>query len=145
MQAARRLSIIVMTCLFSMVFAHPNPVHTWHTIKSTNGEWQGKLQMLNETGNFVTPQGNLLNAFRISTATSQDYGFSFDRDVDFDVAYTLTLTQKSNGDGFFQSKACVYVITAAGPANPDIRASAFNGAICHYTVISGRGENFEVS
>lgn len=128
-----------------MVFAHPNPVHTWHTITSDNGDWQGKLQMINQGGDFVTPQGNLLHAFNISPTTHQDYGFSFNRGDDFDVAYTLTLTQKNNSDNFFQSKACVYVVTASGPAKPDIRVSEFNGAKCRYTVVSGRGENFEVS
>ena len=137
------LGINLLALLSGLTYA--NPVHTWHTISSKRGEWNARLQMINQGGGFVTPQGESINAFQISPGHTQDYGFSFDRGDDFDVAYTLTLTEKNNGYAFFQSKACVYVITARGPANPDIRVSEFNGAQCHYTIVSGRGEDFEVS
>ncbi|CAE7754213.1 ANKRD17 [Symbiodinium microadriaticum] len=43
----------------------------------------------------------------------------------------------------FTSMACVFVITAKGPAQPDVRAESFNGAICHWQVNPGYGENYQ--
>lgn len=131
--------------LSSLVYAYPNPPHTWHIIKSIDGAWEGKLQMLNQGGAFVTRDGTLIKHFTIHPQQSLEYGFSFDRGDDFDVAYSLTLTQKKNKHQYFESKACVYVITASGPAKPDIRVSSFNQADCKYNVVHGKGEDFEVS
>ena len=45
----------------------------------------------------------------------------------------------------FTSMACVFRITAKGPAQPDVLAEAFNGAICHWQVNpAGYGWIFEV-
>ncbi|CAE7431716.1 ANKRD17, partial [Symbiodinium sp. CCMP2456] len=44
----------------------------------------------------------------------------------------------------FTSMACVFVITAKGPAQPDVRVETFNGAICRWQVNPGYGENYEV-
>ena len=118
--------------------------HTWHTVSTASGTWEAKLQMLNQGGSFVTREGALINDFAISPSHSQDYGFIFDDGDDFDVAYSLTMVEKSSNALLFKSKACVYVITASGPAKPDIRVSSFNGAKCDYKVIHGVGEDFMV-
>lgn len=125
--------------------AMATPVHTWHTIRALDGNWTGKLQMLNEGGAFVTREKAPLTNFTITSDHAQDYGFIFDAGDDFDVAYTLTLKEtKLAAMPQFVSKTCVYVITAKGPAQPDIRVSSFNGAKCDWNVVPGVGEDFTV-
>lgn len=138
-------ALLLSFLLNAVAYAEPTPIHTWHTVSSKHGAWQATLQMLNQGGKFVTPSGTPLTTFTITPSNPQIYGFGFDQSDDFDVAYTLTLVDTSKSKQHFQSKACVYVITASGPAQPDIRASAFNGATCNYHVVHGRGENFEVA
>ena len=43
----------------------------------------------------------------------------------------------------FKSMACSYVIAAAGPAQPDVRAEPFNGATCMWERNEGVGENYQ--
>ena len=43
----------------------------------------------------------------------------------------------------FKSMACSYVIAAAGPAQPDVRAEPFNGATCLWERNEGVGENYQ--
>ena len=53
----------------------------------------------------------------------------------------------SNQDGgrkLFKSMACSYVIAAAGPAQPDVRAEPYNGATCLWERNEGVGENYQV-
>lgn len=117
--------------------------HTWHTVRALKGTWVAKLQMLNEGGSFVARDNTRLNTFTVSPEHEQDYGFQFDTGDDFDVAYTLTLTEKSPAAmPQFTSKVCVYVVTAKGPAQPDIRIETFNGAKCDWNVVRGIGEDF---
>lgn len=128
--------------------ANTNPVHTWHTIQSGNGVWDAKLQMLTGNGSFVSHDGKPMNNFSVSTAQSQEYGFVLGAYSDFNVAYTLTLISREPMDlknVNFKSKACVFVLTATGPAKPDIRANSFNGAVCNWEIDPGRGENFYVA
>ena len=44
----------------------------------------------------------------------------------------------------FKSMACSFVIAAAGPAQPDVRAEPFNGATCLWERNEGVGENYQV-
>lgn len=118
-------------------------VHTWHQVHSNQGRWQAKLQMLTQNGEFYARDCSVMRSFALGDAGPVEYGFAFAPDADFDVSYTLTLTE-DQGQGF-TSKACVYVITAKGPAQPDIRVNAFNGAQCNYKVVPGVGEDFSVS
>jgi len=128
----------------AMAESHSKP-HTWHTVRALDGQWVAKLQMLNESGSFVTREDTALTAFTLSPSHSQDYGFKFAPGADFDIAYTLTLTQTNAAmTPQFVSKACVYVVTASGPAKPDIRVSSFNGAKCDWNVVAGIGEDFTV-
>lgn len=140
------LSGLTMLALLSFNASAKTSPHTWHTVRSGDGIWEARLQMINEGGFFESRDGSRLTTFVISPDKSQDYGFSFDPDADFNIAYTLTLTQKSTGKPLrFSSKACVYVITAAGPANPDIRPVSFHGATCDFKIMRGVGEDFWVS
>jgi hypothetical protein len=134
------LSAFIFT--ISSAIAGTKP-HTWHLITTDNGIWDGRLQMINEEGFFTDRDGSPLTKFTISPNKSQEYGFSFGPEADFDIAYTLTLTQRDTKN--FNSKTCVYVITASGPANPDIRPSSYNGAQCDWKIVPGQGEDFFVS
>lgn len=134
--------LMILSLASSLAIAQKTP-HTWHTVRSTNGNWTAQLAMISEPGWFVTRKGEGVSTFSVSPANSFDYGFGFDAGADFDIAYTLTLTQNSSAIGFV-SKACVYLITASGPAKPDIRATSYNGATCDWNVVHGVGEDFTV-
>lgn len=141
-----KLGIITMLTMLSFNILAKNSPHTWHTVSAHNGSWYGRLQMINQGGLFVGRDNAQLVTFTISPNKTQDFGFIFDQNANFDVAYTLTLTQeKSKNLMMFASKACVFVITASGPAKPDIRVSSFNGAQCAWKIIDGIGEDFFVS
>jgi len=143
-------SILLLVTLFMFnscfVFAatQNHGVHTWHVITSKGGTFNGSLQVINEKATFVKPDGTPLNTFILTPEQPVKFGFSFDPNDDFDVAYTLTLTEQ---DSFkhFVSKTCLFVITAKGPAQPDVRYFAYNGATCSSTVVKGVGEDFSVS
>lgn len=141
LKSACLLATLVTTC----ALADNKTPHTWHTVRAENGTWDAKLQMLNQGGSFVTRDGVSLNNFTINPAKTLDYGFIFYDGADFDVAYTLTMIERNSDNLRFQSKTCVYLITASGPAKPDIRVSSFNGAKCDYRVVHGKGEDFMVS
>lgn len=138
----KKLALITGSLLLNSAFAASH-VHTWHNVVSENGSWKATLATINEKASFVASDGALLNTFTITPNHSIKFGFSFDPNDDFDVAYTLTLTQNSITS--FVSKTCVFVVTAKGPANPDIRALSYNGANCSSTVVKGVGEDFKVS
>lgn len=137
------LSLLLTVITGTTTIANAHPIHTWHTVSATHGSWQGKLYMINENGHFANREGNQIKDFTVQKDQSFDYGFSFEKGADFDIAYTLTLVEKTSAA--FVSKACVYVITAEGPAKPDIRISSFNGAKCDYKIVPGRGEDFIVA
>jgi len=139
-----KLSMLVMLGFLTANVMAGNTPHTWHTVSSNSGTWDAKLQMINEGGSFVTRDGSSLSSFTIGPGYSQDYGFIYDPGSDFNIAYTLTLTEQGTSPQF-TSKACVYVITANGPAQPDIRPSSYQGAECNWLIVPGVGENFTVS
>ena len=145
----QKMKILILTCSLLGIFYIPStfsqttPVHTWHTVSTTEGTWHAKLQNLNQESYFVDRAGASINQFVIHPNRSQDYGFGFYPGADFNIAYTLTIIEESTFN--FSSKACVYVITASAPATPDIRVNAFNGAKCDWKIIKGVGENFMVS
>ena len=78
---------------------------------------------------------------------------------DFDISYVLTFirtdphviktatkTATKNGTKkqrrLFSSMACVFVVAAAGPAMPDVRAEPYNGAVCMWSRVDGVGEDY---
>lgn len=117
-------------------------IHTWHTINALDGQWHVTLKMINQQGLFADRDCNPISEARINPEQPLVYGFGFPRDADFDLAYTVTAVKKEAG---FQSKACVFVVTAKGPAQPDITALAYHGAECQWKVVKGVGEDFTVS
>ena len=76
---------------------------------------------------------------------------------DFDISYVLTfirtdphkvVKESSTINAttiqrrLFSSMACVFVVAAAGPAMPDVRAEPYNGAVCMWNRVDGIGENY---
>lgn len=142
--------IVITGLIFSMTataMADQPQAHTWHNVNASNGVWHGQLQVINEKGSFVGPDGMTpISEFLISPDKPQKYGFDFDLRDDFDVAYTVTLTQKAaSSDTNFTSKTCVFVVTAKGPADPDIQVASYNGAACSWKKVPGVGEDFFVA
>ncbi|WP_115703159.1 hypothetical protein [Legionella sainthelensi] len=131
-------------CAFANHFFSYCPVHTWHKVNSLQGEWEVNFRMINEDGLFVDEACQPINRVQISTANPLTYGFGFKEDATFDIAYTVTAVQLAKGSGF-ESKACVFVVTANGPAQPDIQALGYHGATCQWKIIPGVGEDFSVS
>ncbi|MFZ2315976.1 MAG: hypothetical protein WAW86_10020 [Gammaproteobacteria bacterium] len=125
------------------IYAQSVPgVHTWHMVYANDtSNWNGTLQVIHEKASFVKPDGSVFNTFTLNTNTPLKYGFAFDPQDDFDVAYTLTLTEEAKN---FVSKTCVFVVTAKGPAKPDISVLQYNGATCSYKIVHGVGEDFYV-
>jgi len=102
------------------------------------------------------------------------FGFRFGPNADFNIMYVLTLlrtdvpTVAKAADHLNETETsaksppssavsrrrrqlmpadqmgCVFVIGAAGPAEPDVRAENYNGAICMWTRNEGVGENYIV-
>lgn len=141
------VSILLITFV-NFSHAHMNDVHTWHTVQAGSDVWDAKLQMLNGNGSFVSHDGKPMNNFSVSTQQSQEFGFVIGASPDFNVAYTLTLISREPfnlKNVRFKSKSCVFILTASGPAIPDIRANSFNGAVCNWEIDPGRGENFYVA
>lgn len=132
------LGLIFWACL-----GQAEGVHTWHDVVSKEGAWSGRLVISSgdQKGYFTDSQAKKVGQlydFHLGTDNPFVFGFGFDFDgTDFDVSYTLTLYQTS-----FVSKACVFNVSAKGPAQPDVRIETFNGAKCDYVVVHGRGENF---
>lgn len=145
-KSKQSLCFLLSFCLLSgNTLAELVKPHTWHNVSSTNGTWQASLQMINQDGYFVGRDTISASNFTISQNKSFDYGFGFNVGADFDIAYSLTLVQQRPQTARqFTSKACVYVITASGPARPDVRVSSFNGAKCDWKVQDGVGEDFIV-
>lgn len=138
------LAALMMGSLFS--FASAGEVHTWHKITAASGSWNASLRMISQEGFFVARDGTRLSDFVVEPNKPFEYGFGFPNTVNFDLAYTLTLTEQfKDSRRYFQSKACVYVISAKGPGNPDITALSYHGATCNWKVVKGVGEDFMVA
>jgi hypothetical protein len=137
-------SVIFLVCCVLSSLVSAGGVHTWHDVVSEKGDWQGRLVISssNQKGFFTDSSGQKkgeIYDFSLSDSAPFVFGFGFDFDgTDFDVSYTLTLYQTS-----FASKACVFNVSAKGPAQPDVRIEKFNGASCDFEVVHGRGENFK--
>jgi len=123
-------------------------VHTWHHIFINEGKWQGALQVINEADHawFVGSDCSKINSMIAMPEPTQEYGFVFDHQADFDVAYTMTFTQLESSvpSARFGSKVCVFVVTAKGPAQPDVTPLSYNGAKCDWKVVPGVGEDFYI-
>ena len=139
--------LIIKTGILAALFMGSNAqaaVHTWHNVKSVDGNWIGRLAIITaqQGGYFADEQSQSLGTsydFTLLNDTPVIYGFGFDYETtDFNVAYTVSLYQKDS----YVAKACVYTVTASGPGIPDIRINSFNGADCKTSRASHRGTDF---
>lgn len=134
-------ALLLSFLLTTLPSAQANTPHTWHTITTHQASWKGTLQTTNEIASFVDADGKPLSTFILTGENPVKFGFDYDtKKDDFDVAYTLTLTKQTTTS--FVSPTCVFVVTAKGPADPDVRYFSYNGAICSVKIIPGIGENF---
>jgi len=133
--------------------------HTWHNVTAYKGEWKATITSLHESATFVQPHSwkhencTVLEQprghFNITPTSVQTFGFKFGQGTDFDIMYALTLVRtdkvlKSSPQLPRTQMGCVFVIGAAGPAMPDVRAENYNGAICMWNRVPGVGENYYV-
>lgn len=116
-------------------------VHTWHDVSSQSGNWNITLKMISQDGILVDKACQPIHNQRLTVDAPLVYGFGFSDNATFDIAYTLTAISE---EAAFESKTCVFVITAKGPANPDIHPISYHGAKCEWQVVPGVGENFSV-
>lgn len=117
-------------------------VHTWHKIYAQEGQWKITLKSISQEGFFVDQHCNTLEVKPLSSIEPLIYGFGFPLDATFDIAYTVTAVKQEQNA--FKSKACVFVVSAKGPAQPDITALNYNGAHCDWQKVSGSGGDFYV-
>ncbi len=130
----------------TQLFAAQQTAHTWHTVTATDGQWNATLQVISEADHawFVGPDGQTkISGFKLDSSAPQKYGFDFDNETDYNVAYSLTLTEQTSNSNF-SAKACIFVVTAKGAAQPDITALPYNGANCQWKINVGVGEDFTV-
>lgn len=161
---------VLRLALLPMAWAFPcADIHTWHNVTAFRGTWKPQLSSINEKALFYHPNCTEMGAaptFQVVggkavASGSATFGFKIAEGDTFDVAYSLTLVRSSAeplhpkdgtvdtvGTGrerrLFKSMACSYVIAAAGPAQPDVRAEPFNGATCLWERNEGVGENYQV-
>ena len=124
--------IILLLTICTPCFSHSDcTAHTWHDVVSQNGQWQISLRFLAERGQFVDrtcqPQHDRL----IDPNTPYHYGLIINKDSTFDMAYTVTAIRQDALQ--FYSPTCVFIVTVRGPAIPDVKINAYNGAQCEYT------------
>lgn len=98
--------------------------HTWHEVTSKSGSWKITLKMISQNGQFVDPSCAEIIETGLAQNNPLSYGLKFSKDADFNLAYTLTAVSEEQG---FQSKACVFVITANGIRNRIFRRLAIMG------------------
>ena len=134
--------------------------HTWHNVTAYHGTWKGSVAPVDEPASFLHPPPSCkvmkaLEHFEVNQTYVPTFGFKYAEGDDFDVSYVLTfvrtdphkVTEPSNatdarGRKLFSSMACVFVVAAAGPAMPDVRAEPYNGAVCMWNRVDGIGENY---
>jgi len=136
-------------------------VHTWHTVTSIQGSWTGNLVPIHEEGIFLYPNctemaSNATIVISAEANVTQQFGFRIPSgsNDDFNVGYTLSLflqgSERNRAGPLarklnFAATACVFVISAAAAANPDIRPNNYNGAVCYWETVDGMGENYFVN
>lgn len=139
----KKIMLLSLIALAGQVNALPHcmGIHTWHNVNAKEGQWKVTLQSISQEGRFTDEACNALTTTTLAAGNPLIYGFGFSRNADFDIAYTLTAVKQETS---FQSKACVFVITAKGPAQPDITALSYHGAVCEWSRIPGVGEDFVI-
>lgn len=139
--------------------------HTWHNVTAYHGSWTGSVAAVDEPADFLHPPPSCkkmaaLEHFVVNSSYVPTFGFKYRDGDDFDVSYVLTFVRTdphvstpdavttptnatdARGRRLFSSMACVFVVAAAGPAMPDVRAEPYNGAVCMWKRVDGIGENY---
>jgi hypothetical protein len=126
--------------LANTTFPCPN-AHFWQKISAIKGGWQVIQTMINENGQFIDIQQcaeHNLYSYAVSEGSNNQNGFRFAQGSDFNIAYTITAI--ANISANFTAKSCVFVVTANGPAQPDVHVINYNGANCDSQYIAAKGE-----
>lgn len=144
-----RLTLLFLALFFSAtVLAEPVP-HADDAVASINGNWDVTITPLFEQASFVNDAGQTITQFPLAANKTVNYGFVLDSSDDFNIAYAITAVETDNTPGKSVAikpgnKACVFIVTATSPANPDVRIAKYNQATCSYKVIQGKGEVYSV-
>jgi hypothetical protein len=115
--------------------APPQP-HVWQSVTSKNGTWYAKLSPIYESMTFVSNDTNyLINAFYLTPSAPMTFGLVITEEDDFDMLFILTLVQTDLGVTMESRRVCSFMISAYGPANPQITPVSYNGgAQCTYEI-----------
>ena len=132
---------------------------------SLKGEWEVSISSTYEQSYFWNmttckqiPQ-DPHSTFNLQKGIPKEFGFSFENNATFDIIYTLTairtdltshIDQKEeesmedyNRRRLITGHGSVFVTSAAGIAQPDIRVEEYNGALCWWQP-TPIGENYFV-
>lgn len=140
--------VLGMLSMLILAKSWASNTHTIHNVQAHHGAWTGRLVIISaeQAAYFTNEQGDNIGAmadFTLLEGQDYRYGFGFDiANTDFNVAYSLTLYEREKFG--FSAKSCVFIITAKGPAFPDIQVNGYHGAQCDYQIVDGVGENFQV-
>lgn len=120
--------------------------HFWQKVSAIDSNWTVEQTLINEKGNFVTNAPECENkktySYAVNIGQDNQNGFHFAKGSDFNIAFTITAVENSASlpDAKFVSKSCVFIVTATGPAQPDVHITNYNGAKCSSTYNSAKGE-----
>ncbi|WP_367607786.1 hypothetical protein [Legionella sp. W05-934-2] len=132
------LNFVLMLLVGSRSWAFSQcAIHTWHPIYSNKGEWQVTLKVINQNGYFVDKACQPIETGHTRPDTPMTYGFGFSLDATFDIAYTVTAVKQDTQA--FESPVCVFVVSASGPAEPDVTALSYHGAQCEWKKVARTG------
>ena len=98
------------------------------------------------------------STFDLKAGEVETFGFAFDNNATFDIIFTVTIIrtglteidqkEEESRDDYNRRRlitghGCVFVTSAAGVAQPDIRVEEYNGALCWWEP-TNIGENYFV-
>lgn len=93
-------------------------VHTWHKVSTNDGQWTGKLVLINQAGSFVNEQCEPITEFEIDPDKPFKFGMQFEEGADFNFAYSLSMIHMDSSAK--KKPICHYFISAMGPGIPQI-------------------------
>ena len=108
-------------------------------LNNNKATWKITPAMVNEKGTFFAPYSNPdplppESSITLDSSTlSYQLGWSYAPDDDFDVAYIITAVDQPAKRGLgFTHPACMFLITAAAAAQPQVQVVNYNNANCSY-------------
>eukprot|EP01084_Bolivina_argentea_P248147 415063_1 len=140
--------------------------HTYHNITAIKGDWKVIISSVYQGSHFW----NLTSCTEYSehphvefnlSQTKKNFGFKSTINDTFDVIYSVTalliekqskqieapkhpVSLQTSRKLLIASTGCIFIVSAAGAAEPDVRANVYNGALCRWEVKDGVGENYYV-